>query len=175
MSVFDRVEALSGIVKQMVFRRAPVRSLCPGAGAIPKQIMHRGAICGAIANMVQHDFPFRVDQHVASSLADVSIGLFQLLSSIHRLRIHPQASGPPDIPQARSEHSVAVIQPTVLIHQQWPFQLRFFDVGSRQISGFEGDHRDRHTLCFEFFFMLSQLRQVGDARQSTQVTVEDKQ
>jgi len=125
--------------------------------------------------MMQPDNTIRIDQNITTPLAEVGIRFFRSSAFADFTQVSPPGFGAPDVPERRRKHSVAAVEFSLLINQQWPFQSRFRDVLVREKIGLKGDDRDFQVQVIEFVLPFTQLRDVPLAGKSAEVAVKNEQ
>jgi hypothetical protein len=124
--------------------------------------------------MQPHD-ALGIDQYVTTDLIQVTGRLPQLAAFQQEPDVRAPRCRSKDIPIAFSLHAVSAIQFARLVDQQRPIQLRLSNVVHANGTWPKRDHGDANVPSLEFVFVLSQLRQVLAARQSTQMAMEHQQ
>ena len=127
------------------------------------------------ADMVHTDGPARVDQHVSATLEDVPIRFFYLLPLEDLLQVSPPGIRAPDIPKGSGEHAIVSVRFAGIIDKKGPAKRSIFDVSARKIAALECYHHDLYVPLVEFPSMITQLRDVPPARESTEVPMEHHQ
>ena len=125
--------------------------------------------------MVQADHTGRVDEHVTTALGNIALRPVQFLSGKNTLPIGQPGSHPPDIPEGSGKHPVTAVELPFFIDQLRPDQTGLLDILPGQKTRFKGNHRDGNTESRQLCFVLPQLREMGAAGQSAEVTVKNQQ
>lgn len=124
---------------------------------------------------MQGDGPIGCDQHIAAALIDVPLRLPQRRPSRQPFEVRPPSPRSPYIPSGSTQHSIVVVRSPGSIDQDRPRQRSVFSVAAREKIVFEGHDRGLHSSFSKFLFMITQLRDVGPARQSAEVAVKYQQ
>jgi len=134
-----------------------------------------GTISRADADMVQTDSSARVDQHVSATLEDVPSRFYDLLPLDDLLQVSPPGFRTPNIPKGSGKHAVVPVRFAGIIDKERPAQRSIFNVSARKIAALKDYHHDLYVPSAEFLFMITQLRDVCPARESTEVAMKHHQ
>lgn len=137
--------------------------------------VHGRAVVGITTDIVQTYYPLGIDQHIATQLSPVTAGLARSLAAENESKVLPDRCGTIQVPPASTLHAVGLVELLFGIQQHRPDQPGFLHVCQRHDVVVERNHFDSHIKCFEFGFLLSQLRQMLTAWRSSQVPMKNQQ
>jgi len=134
-----------------------------------------GTISRADADMVQADGPARVDQHVSATLIYVPSRSCDLLPLDDLLQVSPPDFRTPNIPKGSGKHAVVPVRFAGIIDKKGPAHRSIFNVSARKIAALKRYHHDLYVPPAEFLFVITQLRDVRPAGESTEVAMKHHQ
>ena len=132
-------------------------------------------ITRADADMVETDGTARVDQHVSATLVYVPSRFCDLLPLDDLLQVSPPGFRTPNIPKGSGKHAVVSVRLAGIIDEKGPGNRSIFDVSARKIAALKSYHHDLYVPPAEFLFVITQLRDVRPAGESTEVAMEHHQ
>lgn len=118
---------------------------------------------------------FGIDEHIAARLTPIFPRTLQPPSGSQQFEIVPDRGWTVDGPATQLIHLVGSVERSAVIQEKRPLQCRLRDVGSRQRTVIKGHHHHPRVQLLKSLLLLTQLRQVLAARQSTQVAMKDHQ
>jgi hypothetical protein len=125
--------------------------------------------------MLESNRSFRVDEDIATQLVHVRRGHVGASSTYQQFETDPPCGWAPYVPPMSVSHSVSAVQIERLVYQNRPVETCFAGVGVDLGAAFKRHDCDRNIQQRQLVRVLSQLRQVLTARQSTKVPVKYQQ
>ena len=116
-----------------------------------------------------------VDEHITPSLIDIAVRFFGLIALQQLSEIDLPRFEPPDIPERRSEHAIPPVHLTSDVDKNRPRKSRILDIAAGKKVILKGNHRNFHVQSVKFIFLITQLRDVRTAGESTKMPVKDQQ
>jgi len=124
------------------------------------------------ADMLQSDYPIRIDQHITTTLIDISVRFFRLIAFGQLPEIDQPRSETPHIPERGRQHPETFVNFTRVIDQDRPRKRGILNITTGKIVILKRDHHNFDIQPDKFVLLITQLRDVRPAGQSPQVPVE---
>jgi hypothetical protein len=140
-----------------------------------QQSLDGGTISRTNTDMVQTDGPAGVDQHVSATLVYVPSRFCDLLPLDDLLQVSPPGFRTPNIPKGSGKHAVVPVRFAGIIDKKRPAKRSIFNVSARKMAALKRYHHDLYVPPAEFLFMITQLRDVRPAGESTEVAMKHHQ
>jgi hypothetical protein len=129
------------------------------------------SVSGTNAYMMYSHLSTGINEHIAAPLSNIVMGHLRVVSLGDFFGIGPGATWVPDIKKTGCEHVVLIVETSSTVDEQWPLQFRLGHIGLGKKIGLKCNNGYIDLQSGQFIFLLSQLRQVLAAGQSTQVAM----
>ena len=118
---------------------------------------------------------FGIDWNVAAQLVKISTRSPEASPFQEKLRIDPPRTRPVDLPPVTALHAICSVKGASLVNNHRPWKISVADVCLCHGPYFERNYNYLHSQSLKVFFLLTQLRQVLTAGQSSEMSVKHEQ